>query len=308
MPHLSIIIPHRRSDQRLESTLLSVLENRPEDSEIIIVHDGSYADPYDLADEVIFVQADPQSNTAQLLNAGVMATGSPAICVLLDGVEVSRDWCESPLQQLAAPGVATVAVPVDHGSPRNTCFGISAKALRRTRCLQNGRLEAMQGTEPCAGPTLTCGFYRRKTLLSLGGWSETQEESLADVELAYALHALDLHCVCDANSRVSSNDPAAGRKLSSTAMSQLASLSRAHGAAAPSLWQTAQDFLSDCLCGNPLRAVAWARGLRQASSIRQTQVRLAHAKQQFAAQQADLPLRIYRGNPAAATMDQRRAA
>ena len=51
VPRLSIIIPHR-NDQLLEETILSVLENRPRDCEIIVAHDGSYCDPYQLVDEV----------------------------------------------------------------------------------------------------------------------------------------------------------------------------------------------------------------------------------------------------------------
>ena len=79
MPRLSIIVPHRHQDSRLEATLLSLLENRPDDSEIIVVHDGSYGDPYKLVDEVIFIEEERSSNTLKLLNAGVMAACSPAI-------------------------------------------------------------------------------------------------------------------------------------------------------------------------------------------------------------------------------------
>ena len=71
MPRLSIIIPHRNNDQRLEETILSVLENRPRDCEVIVVHDGSYRDPYDLGDEVVYVQEEPNSSAVELLNAGL---------------------------------------------------------------------------------------------------------------------------------------------------------------------------------------------------------------------------------------------
>ena len=52
MPRLSIIIPALGNSARLESTLVSVLENRPLDCDIIVVHTGEYNDPYDLAGEI----------------------------------------------------------------------------------------------------------------------------------------------------------------------------------------------------------------------------------------------------------------
>ena len=52
VPRLSIIIPYLGSEQRLEDTLVSVLTHRPAKTEIMVVHDGSYPDRYDIGPEV----------------------------------------------------------------------------------------------------------------------------------------------------------------------------------------------------------------------------------------------------------------
>ena len=56
MPRLSCVIPAVGTTQDLETTLVSVLEKRPDDCEIIVVLNESYADPYGLKDEVRFVE------------------------------------------------------------------------------------------------------------------------------------------------------------------------------------------------------------------------------------------------------------
>ncbi len=43
--------------QRFEDTLVSVLENQPERSEVVVVTRGPYDDPYDLRREVGIVEA-----------------------------------------------------------------------------------------------------------------------------------------------------------------------------------------------------------------------------------------------------------
>ena len=51
MSRLSIVIPVLGSLDGLEDTLVSVLENRPADCQIVVVLNQPYDDPYDLKDE-----------------------------------------------------------------------------------------------------------------------------------------------------------------------------------------------------------------------------------------------------------------
>ena len=57
MQRLSIIVPLMGDLKRFEDTLVSVLENQPEQSEVVVVLNGPYDDPYDLRSEVKFVEA-----------------------------------------------------------------------------------------------------------------------------------------------------------------------------------------------------------------------------------------------------------
>ena len=71
MPRLSIIIPVLGNLELLEDTLVSVLENRPDSCEIIVVLDEVYEDPYELKDEIRFDRAPP--------GAGLVAGANLAI-------------------------------------------------------------------------------------------------------------------------------------------------------------------------------------------------------------------------------------
>ena len=62
MPRLSILIPWRESTALFEATLVSVLACRPENAEVIVVHRGEYADPYELRREVLLVEHDEDAS------------------------------------------------------------------------------------------------------------------------------------------------------------------------------------------------------------------------------------------------------
>jgi len=307
VPRLSIIIPHRHNDLRLEASLLSVLENRPEESEIIVVHDGSYADPYQLADEVLFVSADPGSNTLELLNAGMLATCAPTIAVVLDGTRVRPEWAERPLKRITNSNAAAVAVAVDYPAAHQQSLGISTKALHALGNQPLCVFDAVRETD-CGGPSLACGFYRRQVLLSLGGWNAVTHDAVADIELAIAISELGLECACEQGTTVEVSDQGSIRKLSAGAWAQLASLSQVHGATTPSLLESLRQFAGRCARGQFVAALAWARGRYDAHTIRRTQLRIAHARQQLGALEPREPsLRLF-SDQASEYGAQRRAA
>ena len=64
MSRLAIVISAVSGVEPLESTLVSVLENRPRDVEIIVVANFAYDDPYDLAGEVRIMAAPGNSDFA----------------------------------------------------------------------------------------------------------------------------------------------------------------------------------------------------------------------------------------------------
>ena len=86
MPRLSIVIPVLGDSQQLDDTLVSVLENRPANCEILVVHNEPYHDPYHLSDEVQFVEAQCGASMVACIEARIGCQpvgGGP--CALLRG-------------------------------------------------------------------------------------------------------------------------------------------------------------------------------------------------------------------------------
>jgi len=298
VPRLSIIIPHR-NDQQLEDTILSVLENRPRDCEIIVAYDGSYNDPYQLADEVVYVQEDPESTVVELLNAGLMAACSPVVCTLLDGVVVSANWAEPALKRFTRPEVASVAPQLQVG--RNAVTGIAVDAIRSKAKLRSGRVESKAAR--AAAPTLAAGFYRRKLLLALGGWNDEVSSGSADVELALLMSQLDLICECDSQVVVHAKAETIPSRSSRLTISELAGIAAAHGIAYASLGATISSVITAAFTGTVSAALAWSSGLTNATVTREVADRLAYAHKQVGASREAVSIKIH-----GETVQSRRAA
>jgi len=298
VPRLSIIIPHR-NDQQLEETILSVLENRPRDCEIIVAHDGSYDDPYQLSDEVVYVQEEPKSSLVELLNAGLMAACSPVVCTLLDGVVVSANWAELALKRFARPEVAAVAPHLQVG--RNVVFGIAVDAIHSKAKLRSGRVDSRDAS--AAGPTLAAGFYRRKLLLALGGWNDEVSSGSADVELAMLMSELDLICECEPQVVLHAKAETIPSRSSGHTISELAGIAAAYGIASASLGATISSVITAAFTGTVSAALAWSSGLRNATLTREVAERLEYAQKQLGASREAVSIKIH-----GETIQSRRAA
>ena len=79
MARLTIILPALGSDTQLEETLVSVLQNRPDDSDVLVVHPGNYDDPYELAGEVNFLPMPAGSGLLACLNAAIQGADSQGV-------------------------------------------------------------------------------------------------------------------------------------------------------------------------------------------------------------------------------------
>ena len=302
MPRLSIIIPHR-NDQHLEETILSVLENRPRDCEIIVVHDGSYCDPYQLDDEVVYVQEEPNSTVVELLNAGLMAACSPVVCTLLDGVVVSANWAELALTRFARAEVAAVAPQLQLG--RSVVSGIGASALHNVTKLRSGRVESKDSS--AAAPTLAAGFYRRKLLLALGGWNDEVGAGCADVELAFLMSEFELNCECEPQVVVHAAAESIPSR-NSKAIRELAGIAAANGIASASFSATISSVIIAAFTGTMSAALAWSSGLSNARVIREVTERRTYANKQLGALRAAASIRIYSESETAPAAAKRKAA
>jgi hypothetical protein len=193
VPRLSIIIPCLGGAAEFDGTLVSVLQNRPADCEVLVVHSEPYSDPYALCGEVHFVES-PASSLAELLNAALDATSGEVVHILGCGMEASEDWTSPVLRHFSDQDVAAVS-PVVLSADQETIVaaGISwslggARHVvtdRRIISRGSGRLRAK-----ILGPLLTAAFYRRDVLVALGGFETSLGDELVDVGVALAIQSL----------------------------------------------------------------------------------------------------------------------
>ncbi len=71
MPKLSIIVPVLGQIEPLEHSLVSLLAHRPRSSEVLVVLNSPYDDPYSLTDEVRFIAAAPGAGWVESVNTGL---------------------------------------------------------------------------------------------------------------------------------------------------------------------------------------------------------------------------------------------
>ncbi|MGE0757371.1 MAG: glycosyltransferase family 2 protein [Pirellulaceae bacterium] len=206
MHRLSIVIPCRVVDERVEETLVSVLENRPRDCQVVVVTAVPYEDPYDLADEVCFVASDGQATPVQLVNRGFQEATADIVHVLMPGTRVVEGWTANVPEHFTIAEVAMVAPVVvesatDH---RALCVGIGYRASGVRRVIGAGTRLAGRplATSAVLGPSLVAGFYRRDVVAALGYFDERMEPACADIDMALAAHELGLVAVVEPTCRV----------------------------------------------------------------------------------------------------------
>jgi len=176
---------------QFESTLASVLQNRPADCEVLVVQPRAYDDPYDLRAEVRFVQAPPGSSTIDLLNLGIASATGAIVHVLSCDAEVIDGWTEPVLARFDDPTLGCVSplvVAADGGwvVARGVRYGKGGRRKVRAKAHWRRRARAHCVT----GPTLAAGFYRRDAVLDAGGFCREVGDELADVDLALALQRI----------------------------------------------------------------------------------------------------------------------
>ena len=206
MPRLSIVIPVWGKLRDLEDTLLSVLENRPEDSEILVVLDEDYADPYDLKDEIRFLQTPLGTGLAAGVNLAIDASRGEIVHLLMCGARVREGWCEPALARFDDPDVAAVApVVLDLDDPgRMVAAGATFTPGGRMKFLGRGCAvaKASRYARRVDAPHLAAGFFRRSSLDLVGQLPEEIGDRLAVMDLALTFCDLGFATVLEPQSEV----------------------------------------------------------------------------------------------------------
>jgi hypothetical protein len=188
---LTVVIPALDSTSALENSLVSALEHRPMGCDVIVVLRKPYADPYDLAGEVRFIDAPRRADAAECIRVGVAAARTDFVFVLMAGCEVTAGWSDMALKHFANPRIAAVVPRLAPASdPTQTvCHGVRLLPGGK-RLIHTG--PAPLGEELFAGvwaPAISAGFYRLAAIASVDAFSSAMGGPLADARLAVALHS-----------------------------------------------------------------------------------------------------------------------
>jgi hypothetical protein len=182
---LSIIVPFLDDHAKLESTLLSLLENRNSELEILVVHNGNYDDPYQLGDdEVVLIQAPEAYSHTESLNLAVAAATAPAVQILLPGMRVQQDWYLPSLRKLEREDWDAVASPCAVEQSSQVVYGLDRAAL------PHRRLASKMSNH--VAPLLAGTIFRKKILRLVGGLCPQLGREGAEVELQLLMDAMDL--------------------------------------------------------------------------------------------------------------------
>ncbi|WP_146454001.1 glycosyltransferase [Rubripirellula tenax] len=181
IPRLSIVVPVGCDAAAFEATLVSVLENQPDGSEVIVCHDGDYDDPFSLAGEVRFVTA-ASNDLVDAVSAGATAAHGRFVHVLADGLRATDGWADSALEKFEHHDAGVVAPVIRSGLDQVILgAGWHDSADRLCKANASGKRKVSAGRKNI-GAYLTASFWRRDLLRSLGKSCDLRDE----LEACYA--------------------------------------------------------------------------------------------------------------------------
>ncbi len=206
MSRLSILIPYLGNPTLLENTLVSVLENRPADTEILVVLGRYYEDPYDLGDEVQFVPTPNRVALTGCVNFGLSLARGEVVHVLFSGAEVAEGWADSALGHFDNPSVACVApLVVDaHVPTRVVAAGVDYLAGGNLQLVDHGKAVpgiARSGAS-VLGPHPAAAFYRKSAILAVGRFDGEVSDRYGALDLAIRLKHANYRTILEPSSQV----------------------------------------------------------------------------------------------------------
>ncbi len=190
-----------------------MLENRPLHAEVIVVLNDHYDDPYDLGDEVRFVESPRGAGWAECVNLGVQHSQGAVVHPLACGVHATQGWADAALdcfaenQKLAS--VAPLVIDRENPSLALSAGVRYATGGRRVICGANLPIEksARRSASRLLGPTLLAGFYLRAAWERVGGLATNVGDCYADIDLALRLRLLGFGAVLERSSIVRAGQP-----------------------------------------------------------------------------------------------------
>ena len=205
MPRLTIVIPALGHVDSFETTILSVLENRPAHCEILVPQCGDYPDPYNLSDEVHFIEQPAAASGSELIDVALQAAQGDVVHLLGAGATVTPGWTDTPLERFSdrlLGSVCPLLLSVDE--TRIAALGVGYSAGGHRSLVAHGKkfLEKRIPKAKPIGPSLLAGFYCRQAIEEVGSWQSPVGDDLADIDLALSLSALGWTTAVDTQSRI----------------------------------------------------------------------------------------------------------
>ncbi|MFM7842845.1 MAG: glycosyltransferase family 2 protein [Planctomycetota bacterium] len=203
MLRLSIIIPFFGELSLFESTLASVLQNRPGGCQILVAHRGDYQDPWNLADEVEFLTQRSDATLLDLVNAGLHEARAEVFHVLLAGTEVNEGWTIPVLSHFAYPRVGAVAPLLTSSADSQQVLARGLRVNRHFDRVIVDRQSPLDARNPLRattndlvhGPIFSAAFYRTDALLDIGGFDPQLGPDFSDADVATTLKTIGYRCV-----------------------------------------------------------------------------------------------------------------
>lgn len=204
-PQLSIVIPALGSLDLLEATLVSVLQNRPRDCEIVVVLNQPYEDPYALSGEVRFLIDPRAENLAQALEAAIHECRGVVLHVLAAGAEVDEGWTDPALEHFHDHRIAAVAPLVLKSREEQVVCSAGLEYAAGGRRRPTGHSASLNDVELKAsdvlGPSHLAAFYRREALGKLARpFHPAVGDRLVDVDVALQLKQAGYRAVIEPRS------------------------------------------------------------------------------------------------------------
>jgi GT2 family glycosyltransferase len=219
-PRLSIVIPTINDTSALEETLVSVLENRPDDCEIVVALGCEYDDPWNIREEVRFVQAPVGSGYVACANIGISASEGDVIHILAAGWRATSGWADGAIERFADGETAAVVPLAVSAADQDRVVGAGIRygrggrriAIAPRKAAASVAKVAAAGIEP-HGPSIDAGFWRSDVLRQVGpGFSTACGDRCADADMAESVARTGLSVVLEPSSRVVAGQTGAGRK------------------------------------------------------------------------------------------------
>lgn len=193
----SIVVPIVGDVNLFEQTLATLLRDSGDDTEVILVHDGTYEDPYAIAGEVTLVDAQSR-RLSVMLNCAIDASTREFVAVVRPGVHLPEHWQSLVQPKFDAPEVASVA-PLIVSSAEET--EIVAAGLKTNygfqRMLEGDGAKiadrVFQRLRPI-GPTQWAAFYRRSALQRVSHFDRSVDDQYIDLDLSLTLKRLGYRC------------------------------------------------------------------------------------------------------------------